>query len=463
MVVSESGSSDALTRSAIGAGGITIVDEANQKQDIVTLNRDTSNLNGTVDKLPDLQNALASQSDLIDAAQAAAETIAKQAGKYAEKKQKQAQEAANAETDPERKAQYEREAASWAEGGKNRIALHAAGGALTGGLTGGGMGAVRGAAGAGVSATLAPKFDRLTQSMKEAGPTGNSDVDEMLGNLASNLLAGGVGALVGGPTGALTSAASDRFNRQLHQREYDDAKRHAKTVAKELGISEQEAEGRIVAEILRNSDKQTAQASGGKHDYEVRSIVGCQNLNCDGYKNDPQYANHDYNSQYIKPNRVSYDHGQGQLGSGMTDAELRQENLPYERAGKLALTGIACVLSGGVACKAAATGLGTSALFNFATDKPLSSAEAIGGLYGGAIGGIYGANLRLWAGEANAWFEKAILGGTKLVPAFAGKQAGVPVGNSTELGRSVDPLFDPASNPWWGYQNVINQIKGGDQ
>jgi hypothetical protein len=92
-----------------------------------------------------------------------------------------------------------------------------------------------------------------------------------------------------------TAAAGDRFNRQLHQSEYDDAKRHAKTVAKELGISERQAEGRIVAEILRNSDKQTAEASGGKHDYEVRSIVGCQNLNCNGYKNDPQYANHDYN------------------------------------------------------------------------------------------------------------------------------------------------------------------------
>jgi filamentous hemagglutinin len=138
MVVSESGSSDALTQSAISAGGITIVDEANQKQELAMLNRDTSNLNGAVDQLPDLQNALASQADLIDAAQAAAETIAKQAGKYAEKKQKEAAQAAEKETDPQLKAQYEREAQSWAEGGKNRIALHAAGGALTGGLTGGG-------------------------------------------------------------------------------------------------------------------------------------------------------------------------------------------------------------------------------------------------------------------------------------------------------------------------------------
>ncbi|MGN6316327.1 hypothetical protein [Trinickia sp.] len=69
---------------------------------------------------------------------------------------------------------------------------------------------------------------------------------------------------------------TDRFNRQLHQSEYDAAKRHAKTVVRELGISEQEAEGRIVAEMLRNSDKQPAKTSGGKHDYEIRSIVGAK-------------------------------------------------------------------------------------------------------------------------------------------------------------------------------------------
>ncbi len=74
------------------------------------------------------------------------------------------------------------------------------------------------------------------------------------------------------PTWGDTNRASNLFNLQLHQREYDDAK----IVDKELGISEQEAEGRIVAELLKNSDKQTADASGGKHDYDVRKIAGCQ-------------------------------------------------------------------------------------------------------------------------------------------------------------------------------------------
>ncbi|WP_175817892.1 hemagglutinin repeat-containing protein [Burkholderia diffusa] len=226
LYVSESGSSNATTKSAISNGGITITDQANQKQDVATLNRDTSNLNGTVSKTPDLQNVLNKQSDLMNAATAASETIAKQIGNYADKKEQAARDAAAATDDPALKAQYMQDAKNWAEGGDNRVALHIAGGALTGGLTAGGWGAAGGAAGAGVSAKVAPELTEIAQSIKDAGLTGNKDVDELLGNVTSNLLAGGAGALAGGGTGVLTSAAVDRFNRQLHQEE--------KTLAKQL-------------------------------------------------------------------------------------------------------------------------------------------------------------------------------------------------------------------------------------
>ena len=219
LYVNESGSSSATTKSAISDGRITITDKDSQKQDIATLNRDTANLNGKVDKTPDLQQVLSNQGDLMNAATAASEAIAKQIGNYADRKEKAARDAAAATDDPALKAQYLQDAKNWAEGGDNRVALHIAGGALTGGLTAGGLGAAGGAAGAGLSAKLAPELTEIAQSIKDAGPTGNKNVDELLGNVASNLLAGGAGALVGGGTGALTGAAVDRFNRQLNQDE----------------------------------------------------------------------------------------------------------------------------------------------------------------------------------------------------------------------------------------------------
>jgi filamentous hemagglutinin len=269
LYVSESDSSNASTRSAISAGTITITDQANQKQDVATLNRGTSGLNGTVSKTPDLQQVLSNQSDLINAAQAAAETIAKQIGSYADKKREEAQTNANNATDPTLKAQYQQEADSWAEGGGNRVALHIAGGALTGGLTGGGLGAVGGAAGAGVSAKLAPQLSEIAQSIKDAGPTGNANVDELLGNLTSNVLAGGAGALVGGGTGALTGASADRFNRQLHpdERQWvkDKAKDFAKFYEEKTGkaLTTEQAQNMLLANGYRLVDAVASKGPGG--------------------------------------------------------------------------------------------------------------------------------------------------------------------------------------------------------
>ncbi|WP_152495096.1 hemagglutinin repeat-containing protein [Paraburkholderia kururiensis] len=204
----DSGSSDATTKSAIAAGTITVTDSANQKQDIASLDRNTTGLNGTVSKLPDINNLLTKQSDMMGAASAAGEAVATQIGTYADMKRdaaltesKKAADAGNTEL----AAQYKQEAASWDEGGTNRVAMHMAGGALIAGLGGGN--ALAGAAGAGVSAALAGKLNSMADSI--GGATGSM----LLGNVASNVLAGAGGALVGGSSGAFAAANVDLYNR----------------------------------------------------------------------------------------------------------------------------------------------------------------------------------------------------------------------------------------------------------
>ncbi|AJG23942.1 hemagglutinin repeat-containing protein [Cupriavidus basilensis] len=213
----ESGSQDGLARSAIAEGTITINDQASQKQDLASLKRDTAGTNSTVGKNPDLNQVLNKQSDMMAAAQAAGEAIAKTVGDLAGAKEKQARanaKAARDAGDTQLESKYLADAQNWEEGGNYRAALHAAGGALVAGLGGGN--ALAGAAGAGVSSLAAPKLQALGNAVSESIDTGNAGLNEALGNVAANIAAGGVGAIVSGGSGAATAANVDRFNRQLH-------------------------------------------------------------------------------------------------------------------------------------------------------------------------------------------------------------------------------------------------------
>ncbi|EKS9915498.1 hemagglutinin repeat-containing protein, partial [Burkholderia multivorans] len=134
----DSGSDSATTKSGVSAGTVTITDSANQKQDVASLNRDTTNTNGAVAKLPDMQNLLANQSDMMAAASAAGEAVSRRIGDYADKMM----EAAKANGD---KAGVD----AWKEGGANRALMQGAAAALVTGLAGGN--AVGGAAGAAIA------------------------------------------------------------------------------------------------------------------------------------------------------------------------------------------------------------------------------------------------------------------------------------------------------------------------
>ncbi|MGF6604529.1 filamentous hemagglutinin family protein [Paraburkholderia sp. GAS448] len=210
---SESGSDSATTKSGISAGTINITDAANQTQDVASLNRDTSDTNGTVAKTPDVNALLDKQADMMNASSAAGAAVATQIGALADAKHDAAQKAADDATkagDTAAAAAYQADADSWAEGGVNRVALHTAGGALIAGLGGGS--ALGGAAGAAVASTLAGKLNSLADGLSNGNGSG-ADPGLTLGNVAGNLLAGGFGGLVGGNSGAFTAANADLYNR----------------------------------------------------------------------------------------------------------------------------------------------------------------------------------------------------------------------------------------------------------
>ncbi len=165
----ESSSESATTRSAIAQGTITITDQAHQKQDVGSLNRDTENLNGKVGKAPDLQNVLNNQADMMAAAQAAGAVVARAIGDIANAKHDEAQAAANQahENGNEDLAkQYAADADKWKEGGTYRAGLHMAGGALVAGLGGGS--AIGGAVGAGAASLAAPKLTALADKVSSS-------------------------------------------------------------------------------------------------------------------------------------------------------------------------------------------------------------------------------------------------------------------------------------------------------
>ncbi|WP_249277654.1 hemagglutinin repeat-containing protein [Pandoraea sp. PE-S2R-1] len=263
---SESGSERGTTRSGVSEGTITLTNGAGQTQDLASLNRDTTNLNDTVSRTPDLQKLLGDQSRLMAAATAAGEAVARDIGTYADKKRDAAQKLADGTADPELKAQYQKEADDWKEGGDYRAAMHAAGGAFVAGLGGGN--ALGGALGAGATSKLGGVLNDLSDQIKNSHPTGNADVDQALAQIVATGVGTAVGAAVGGSSGAFAGYNVDRFNRQLDPRERTWAKDNAQAFAdfyrKRTGdaISVTDAENLLLAGGYRLVDAAASSAPG---------------------------------------------------------------------------------------------------------------------------------------------------------------------------------------------------------
>ncbi|WP_369072988.1 hemagglutinin repeat-containing protein [Burkholderia gladioli] len=252
----DSSSDSAITKSGVSAGTVTITDSANQKQDVASLNRDTTNTNGTVAKLPDMQNLLANQADMMAAASAAGEAVSRRIGDYADKMMKDA--AANGD---------QAGVNAWKEGGANRALMQGAGAALVTGLAGGN--AVGGAAGAAIASIASGKLNELSNAIAGSDPTGNANMNQALGNIVANALATGAGAAVGGESGAFSGYNVDRFNRQLHPDErqwaQDKAKDFAKFYEDKTGkaLTAEQAQNMLLANGYRLVDSAASKGPGG--------------------------------------------------------------------------------------------------------------------------------------------------------------------------------------------------------
>ncbi len=262
-----SGSADSTTRSAVAEGTIHITNQAQQKQDLATLSRDTSNTNTVLDKNPDLGEILSRQAELQKAASAAGEAVARTIGDIADTKRADAL----AEADKARKAgneelanKYQTEADQWKEGGAYRAGLHMAGGALVAGLGGGS--AIGGAVGAGAASLAAPQLTELAD--KVASSVGGGVAGQMAGNVVANVAAGAVGA-VGGGSGAFMGGNVDRYNRQLHPDERkwakDNARKFAVFYADKTGktLTAEQAENMLLANGYRLVDAVASKGPGG--------------------------------------------------------------------------------------------------------------------------------------------------------------------------------------------------------
>ncbi|MDH4375659.1 MAG: hemagglutinin repeat-containing protein [Ramlibacter sp.] len=154
---------------------------------------------------------------------------------------------AQTESDPTRQRALLEQAARWEEGGAARVASHVLVGAVTGG--------VAGAAGAGAVAAAAPALDALqghvTAALSDAGTS--EGIARGTGQVVANVAALVLGGVAGGGSaaGAALALNVDANNRQLHPTEIRWIKDNARRFAKQMGISEAEAERRLGMQAYR--------------------------------------------------------------------------------------------------------------------------------------------------------------------------------------------------------------------
>ena len=91
------------------------------------------------------------------------------------------------------------------------------------------------------------KLNELSGAIAGASPTGNSQIDEALGNIVANAIATGAG-YVGGSAGASSASNVDRFNRQLHPEEKKWISDREAAYAKQYGLTLEQAQNELTTQ-----------------------------------------------------------------------------------------------------------------------------------------------------------------------------------------------------------------------
>lgn len=442
----ESGSQDGIAHAAVADGSITITDGANQKQDLAGLKRDTAGSNTTVSKGPDLKGVLDKQSDMMAAAQAAGEAVAKSVGDIASSKRDDA--LANAKSahdagDTALEQQYLADAESWGEGGSNRAALHAAGGALVAGLGGGN--ALAGAVGAGAASLLAPKIQDGVNTVYKNVNTGNTDLDQALANATGNIAAGLIGGAIGGGSGAAAAANVDLYNRQLTYAKPQDLKTVAAKEATKAGMTPDQME-KAMSVVLGTyyDDNGVPKAEGVTYDQYMKAQAALLS----------QPANSPLAKEYAQAMRGVLP----QFAYGDTDGAPNLSRIPgfslpsigLVDGGPLSQAAIRSRVEANVAESSAAR---ASSNFGSLNEWPPQNGFVPGTaerytLFPGQLVDRYGSVQGTFVAEAGASYRsRALRPGSDSAPY-----------NVYEVTRPIEVTAGPA-RPWFGYEGMGTQYK----
>ena len=228
----ESGSQSSTTKAGVSGATVTITDEAKQKDlagkdaadTVAGLNREVVTGTDTSGALKKAWDAQQLQEDVQAQASITAEfgkNASKAVGDIAGAKRdalKADAQKAEREGDTARAAELNAEAAKWDEGGVYRVAAHA----VVGGLTGGASGALGAAAGAAAAPVLNEAQAAVAEKLTQAGASDKTA--EGVAKLLTGAAATTLGGMVGGAAGGAAALNEDANNRQLHWKNYNEAK-----------------------------------------------------------------------------------------------------------------------------------------------------------------------------------------------------------------------------------------------